>query len=179
MGLNWPKPTAKVDSQVPLNLEMSPSLTEQEKILQQTTTIPSETDETTRKYGLGHCNIWVGTALERTATDASPPAALPLSEDLPSIDNGIMLIYLPLLPNPALPGVDPATTDFLSTWNFAYTPEQVDQVVWLAEHNFAVGKERIRRAVGAMWRRKKMEREQKEVEWLRRLHEMATNESGW
>jgi phospholipase A2 len=75
-----------------------------------------------------------------------------------------MLIYLPFLPNDKVPGVVPETTDYMSTWNFQYTPEQVDKVVELAERNYEIGSERIRRAVKAVWTRKKMVRLQRERE---------------
>jgi phospholipase A2 len=79
-------------------------------------------------------------------------------------EDGIMLIYLPLLPNEACPGVIPESTEYLSTWNFQYSPEQVDSVVELAGRNFEVGGERIRRAVRAMWIRKKQLRLERERE---------------
>ena len=77
-------------------------------------------------------------------------------------DDGIMLIYLPLIPNENCPGVVPETTEYMSTWNFQYTPRQIDNVVQLAERNFEVGSEKIKRAVRAMWIRKREVRLQKE-----------------
>lgn len=75
-----------------------------------------------------------------------------------------MLIYLPLLPNEKCPGVIPETTEYMSTWNFQYTPEEIDNVVSLAERNFEEGRDRIRRAVKAVWLRKREVRLQRERE---------------
>ena len=82
-----------------------------------------------------------------------------------------MLVYLPLLPNEAVPGVVPEETEWLSTWNFEYSGEQVEKVVELAEKNFEVGGERIRRAVRAVWERKREIRKEREREG--RIFEMG------
>ena len=50
----------------------------------------------------------------------------------------------------------------MSTWNFIYTPEDVDNVVGLAKANFDEGKERTRRVVRAVYERKKRAREERE-----------------
>ena len=79
-------------------------------------------------------------------------------------EDGIMLIYLPLLPNEKCPDVVPETTEYMSTWNFQYTPDEIDNVVTLAERNFEEGSDRIRRAVKAMWMRKRQVRREREHE---------------
>ena len=43
-------------------------------------------------------------------------------------DAGISLIYFPFLANEKVPGVDPMKSDFMSTWNFIYTPEEIESV---------------------------------------------------
>ena len=73
------------------------------------------------------------------------------------------MVYLPFLANPKVEGVDPATSDYMSTWNFVYTPEQVDKVVALAQANFAEGKDQIRRCVRAVYERKRRLREAAEA----------------
>lgn len=72
-------------------------------------------------------------------------------------------MYLPLLSNPQVPGVNPGTTEFLSTWNFIYSPEQVDKISALAKANYDEGKDQIRKCVRAIYERKKKERETKEA----------------
>ncbi|KAJ5081928.1 hypothetical protein NUU61_010192 [Penicillium alfredii] len=61
----------------------------------------------------------------------------------------------PLAPHPN--SIDPNVDDFLSTWNFIYTPEQIDSVVGLAQANFDQGKDQVRRVVRAVYERKKEE----------------------
>ncbi|EEP81441.1 hypothetical protein UREG_06306 [Uncinocarpus reesii 1704] len=54
--------------------------------------------------------------------------------------------------------IDPNSDDFLSTWNFVYTPEQVDAVVALAKANFAEGEDQVKRVVRGIYERKKKAR---------------------
>jgi phospholipase A2 len=57
----------------------------------------------------------------------------------------------------------------MSTWNFIYTPEEIDQVVFLARANFEEGKEQTKRTVRAVYERKKAKRLQKqEAERIRK-----------
>ena len=118
---------------------------------------------------LSTCNIWVGVKQSRDDLN-EPPRSKRLAWDdskdttfhLMKPDAGITVIYFPLLPNDKVPGVDPDKTDFLSTWNFIYTPEQVDRVVELAKTNFSEGEEATKRTVRAVYERKKKLREEKE-----------------
>ncbi|KAL2820330.1 acyl transferase/acyl hydrolase/lysophospholipase [Aspergillus granulosus] len=73
----------------------------------------------------------------------------------------------PLVPHPG--NIDPDVDDFLSTWNFVYTPEQIDAVVGLAKANFAQGEEQVKRVVRAVYERKKKDRLLRE-ERTRRPH---------
>lgn len=107
---------------------------------------------------------------------------------LTSPNAGIAVAYFPLLPNPAAPPLqpakkdpkdeslaasdattatdplDPTKDDFMSTWNFVYTPEQVDAVVGLAKANFAEGEDQVKRVVRGIYERKKKARLERERE---------------
>ncbi|RYP81726.1 hypothetical protein DL769_001876 [Monosporascus sp. CRB-8-3] len=116
---------------------------------------------------LGYCTIWVGSKAERSSEPPPPSKALTADDEaswqqLSEPDAGLAIVYLPLLANPKVPGVDPARSDYLSTWNFVYTPEQVDGVVALARANFDEGRDQIRGCVRAVYERKKREREERE-----------------
>jgi phospholipase A2 len=124
---------------------------------------------------LGYCTIWVGTTQERSsATDDVPSKAVKEDWQLMEPDAGIAVIYFPFLSNPKVEGVDPATSEYMSTWNFVYTPEDIDHVVALARANFDEGRERTRRCVRAVYERKKKRREErenreKELRWRRKV----------
>jgi phospholipase A2 len=125
---------------------------------------------------LGYCTIWVGTTEERaTSTEEVPPSKAVLEDwQLMEPDAGIAVIYFPFLSNPKVEGVDPVTSDYMSTWNFVYTPEDIDKVIALAKANYGEGKERTRRCVRAVYERKKKKREEREAEkreqaWRRKV----------
>lgn len=111
------------------------------------------------KKELGFCNVWVGTTEERSS-DHEPPLSKLVEDDwqLMEPNAGITVIYFPFMKNPQIDGVDPMTSDFMSTWNFVYTPEQIDQVVALARANFEEGAAQTKRAVRAVYERKKARR---------------------
>ncbi|KAK3954641.1 acyl transferase/acyl hydrolase/lysophospholipase [Pseudoneurospora amorphoporcata] len=113
---------------------------------------------------LGYCTVWVGTTQERrTDTPPPPPVDDSSSWKLMEPDAGIAVVYMPFLANEKVPGsVDPASSGYMSTWNFVYTPEQVDQVVALARANYDEGKEKIRATVRAVYERKKKRRQEME-----------------
>ncbi|KAJ1970785.1 hypothetical protein H4R35_005657 [Dimargaris xerosporica] len=71
----------------------------------------------------------------------------------------ITLIYYPLLANPKYEEVDfdPATADFCSTYNFAYTPEQVDKLASLARLNFNQELDQLRSTLKQVWLKKKQQ----------------------
>ncbi|KKY37550.1 putative cytosolic phospholipase a2 zeta [Diaporthe ampelina] len=122
---------------------------------------------------LGYCTVWVGTTQERSSEPPPPSKALDDSTawHLQEPDAGIAVVYLPFLKNDKVEGVDPGLSDYLSTWNFVYTPEQIDKVVQLARANYDEGREKIRKTVRAVYeRRKKMrlEREGREKSERRR-----------
>ncbi|KAJ4013936.1 hypothetical protein NW752_005648 [Fusarium irregulare] len=113
---------------------------------------------------LGYCTVWVGTNQERSSKP--PPPSKALSDDtswqLMEPDAGIAVVYLPFISNDKVPGISPGTTDYLSTWNFIYTPEQIDNVVELARANYNEGKQQIRDTIRAVYQRKKKMREEAE-----------------
>jgi phospholipase A2 len=111
---------------------------------------------------LGYCTVWVGTTEERSS-EPPPPSKILSGQDswrLMEPDAGITVAYLPFLANDKVPGVSPGTTDYLSTWNFIYTPEQIEKVVQLARANYDEGREQIRSTVRAVYERKKKHREE-------------------
>jgi phospholipase A2 len=124
---------------------------------------------------LGYCTIWVGTTQERaSSTEDVPSKAVKDDWQLMEPDAGIAVVYFPFLSNPKVEGVDPATSDYMSTWNFVYTPDDIDSVVALARANFEEGKERTRRCVRAVYERKKKKREEREsaereMRWRRKV----------
>ncbi|KAK2066830.1 hypothetical protein P8C59_000613 [Phyllachora maydis] len=119
---------------------------------------------------LGYCTVWVGTTQERTSSPPPPPSRALDHEDarswhhtLGAPDAGLAVVYLPFLANEArVPGVDPAASEYMSTWNFVYTPEQIDRVVALARANYAEGRARIRATVRAVYERKRRLRLERE-----------------
>jgi phospholipase A2 len=128
-----------------------------------------------RPGDLGYCNVWVGTTSERSSVSEPPPSKVVLEDlELMREDAGIAVIYFPFLANPNVEGVDPKTSDFMSTWNFVYTPEQIDKVVALARANFNEGEEQTRRTIRAVYERKKKKRLEREREEkrLRRARKM-------
>lgn len=115
---------------------------------------------------LGYCTVWVGSTQERSSDPPPPSKAIGGSDtwQLMEPDAGLTVIYLPFLSNDKIPDISPGTTDFLSTWNFIYTPEQIDSVVKLARANYDEGKEQIKSTVRAIYERKKKLREQAEAQ---------------
>lgn len=145
-------------------------------------TASKEVDE--EPEDLGYCTIWVGTTKERPPASASePPRPKAVKEDwqLMEPDAGIAVIYFPFLSNPKVSDVDPATSDYMSTWNFVYTPEDIDNVVNLARANFEEGQEQTRMCVRAVYERKKkkrLEREQAEMAQLFQTHVREAEKMG-
>ncbi|KAF1976509.1 FabD/lysophospholipase-like protein [Bimuria novae-zelandiae CBS 107.79] len=166
VGAGWP-PEDETVEQLQHDLDEAQAQTEaqaQEKMQE-----AKDQDKPKQKGGkskdLGFCNVWVGTSEERT-NDGEAPSSKQAEEDWDVMrpDAGFTVIYFPFLSNPKVPGIDPKTSDFMSTWNFVYTPEQVDSVVDLARANFQEGAERTKRTVRAVYERKKKMREEREAE---------------
>lgn len=125
----------------------------------------SSRTEPDRDTELGYCNVWVGTTVERQS-GTEPPRSKRVKADadweLMDPNAGIAVIYFPFVPNPKVEGVDPNTSDFMSTWNFVYTPDDIDKVVNLARANFEEGKEQTKRTIRAVYERKKAKRLEQE-----------------
>ena len=182
IGVGWPKPEPS-NPDTPQQLEAAKATTAQEaagKIAaarehqreQSNSTSESIAHNAPDSPDLGYCTIWIGSTSSSSSTTTTPIIHSPTSTStstststpspLPPQADGLALIYFPLLPNPSVPGIDPNTSDFMSTWNFVYTPQEIDQVVRLARANFEAGKEQTRGVVRAVWERKRRRREGRE-----------------
>jgi len=138
-------------------------------------------NDSPKAEALGYCTVWAGSIEDRQEYIDEPlpnriDSPIDAEQHLMSPKAGIAVVYFPFLANPKVPDVDPLKSDFMSTWNFIYTSEQIDKVVELARSNFEEGKEQAKRTVRAVWERKRTLRLQKEEEareymrqrWLRR-----------
>ena len=162
VGAGWP-PAEETMEEIQHDLDEAQAKSE-EQATEKMNEAKAQDAENKRKHkDLGYCNIWVGTTEERVSTD-EPPANKQVEEDweLMHEHSGITVIYNPFLANPKVPGVDPRTSDFMSTWNFVYSPEQIENCVTLARENFQEGAERTKRTVRAVYERKKRTREEGE-----------------
>lgn len=124
---------------------------------------------------LGYCTVWVGTTQQRSSNP--PPPSNAITEDnrwqLMEPEAGITIVYLPFLANEKVPDISPGSTDYLSTWNFIYTPEQVDKIVQLAKANYQEGKAQVKATVKAVYERKKKLRLEGEKQLLLERREAA------
>lgn len=175
LGAGWP-PQHETPDQMAEELQAAQASTdkeaserlEQAKLEQASTDPPGKTpgkasNKKKKHSDLGFCNVWVGSSEERISDD-TPPTSKLVEEDweVTRPDAGIAVVYFPFLANPKVDGVDPIKSDFMSTWNFIYTPEQIDKVVALARANFEEGNEQTKRTVRAVYERKKAMRLEKE-----------------
>jgi phospholipase A2 len=164
MGAGWPPPSES-------SLDIEKEIERAETASANETSNLVESSKTAEE--LGHCTVWVGTKQEREGTEEeSSTTSLPkrlrhdASDDwhLTDPNAGIALVYFPFLANPKVPSVDPTQSDFMSTWNFVYTPDEIDKVVQLARANFDEGQAQTKRVIRAVWERKKKAREAQERE---------------
>ena len=124
-------------------------------------------------------SVWVGTTIDHKSDYEPPPntrVELDTEWKLSDPDAGMTVVYFPLLKNPNVEGVDPDTSPFLSTWNFIYSPQEIDRVVALARANFEAGRDQMKKTVKAVYERKRARRlmtEEKEKiqRWRRHLRE--------
>ncbi|EXL46937.1 hypothetical protein FOCG_11249 [Fusarium oxysporum f. sp. radicis-lycopersici 26381] len=186
VGIGWPKP-GEATSQVVEELDEAQAKStreaeaklreakkEQDELRQEAheegKQVMAENDKTKFEPGdqesgdLGYCTVWVGTNTERSTEPPPPSKAISdeTSWQLMEPDAGIAVVYLPFISNDKVPGISPGTTDYLSTWNFIYTPEQIDNVTALARANYDEGKQQIRDTIRAVYQRKKKLREEAE-----------------
>ncbi|VZH87614.1 unnamed protein product [Fusarium fujikuroi] len=187
VGIGWPKP-GEATSQVVEELDEAQAKStreaeaklreakkEQDELRQEAheegKQVMAENDKTKFEPGdqesgdLGYCTVWVGTNTERSTEPPPPSKAISdeTSWQLMEPDAGIAVVYLPFISNDKVPGISPGTTDYLSTWNFIYTPEQIDNVTALARANYDEGKQQIRDTIRAVYQRKKKLREEAEM----------------
>ena len=171
MGAGWP-PESETSEQIAQELNHA------EELAKRTEEMKSSTRKQQQSNDLSHCTVWVGPKTEHTTDQEPPPCKrLDIGDEahdthVMSSDAGIAVIYFPLTANEKVPGVDPQTSDFLSTWNFVYTPEEIESVVSLARANFEEGKEQTRRTIRAVWMRKRdarLEEEKQAREMRKRL----------
>ena len=176
VGAGWPtseETTQQIDNELKSAQAKSANDAEErlERAKKQAAIAGDEDDGDQKGSGLDYCTVWVGTREERqAASESSLCKVVEQDWELMKPDAGITVIYFPFMSNPAVPGVNPQTSDFMSTWNFVYTPEEVDKVVDLARANFEAGQEQTKRTVRAVWQRKRdqrLEREKqlKESKW--------------
>ncbi|KAL9615459.1 MAG: hypothetical protein Q9167_000137 [Letrouitia subvulpina] len=130
---------------------------------------------------LDYCNVWVGTTLVRSSETEPPPSKRVSSDTILKAlepEAGIAVVYFPLLPNPKVAGVDPDKSDFMSTWNFIYGPEDIEKVVRLARTNFQEGEDQVKDIVKAAYERKKARRLEQERRFGMGRWERYFEESG-
>lgn len=121
-------------------------------------------------------SVWVGTTKDHKEPPQSTRVEIDADWKLLAPDAGITVVYFPLLRNPEVEDIDPDTSPFLSTWNFIYSPQEIDKVVALARANFEAGRDQTKGTVRAVYERKKarrLEAEEKEniQRWMRHLRE--------
>jgi cytosolic phospholipase A2 len=184
LGSGWPQPSTKPteaaralnEAEATTTQEAATKVAEARESQRQTASetasaVNQNTTTDSSSPDLGYCTIWIGSKAERI-TSTEPPPSKRLDPTAPESETafhlmhpsaGLTLIYFPFLPNPKVPGVDPDTSDFMSTWNFIYTPDQIDQVIALARANFEEGREQTRRCVRAVYERRRDQRLQREA----------------
>jgi phospholipase A2 len=170
VGAGWPSEEIS-EEQTLKELEQAQATTEQEAVdkiehaqhAEASNSVMAGDKVPAKPSELGYCTVWVGTTEERES-DTEPPLSKQVEEEweLMRPDAGIAVIYF--LKNDKVPGVDPQTSDFMSTWNFVYTTDEIDKVVSLARANFEEGKEQTRRTIRAVWKRKMKHRLEREAE---------------
>lgn len=168
IGIGWPEdeaaPVAKAGEAMAEAGALSPG--QSDKHVENAVQDQDQQAGRSQAQQIGQGTVWVGSQQERVSEDEPPPSKQ-VQEDweLMKPDAGVTVVYFPFLKNDKVEGVDPLTSEFMSTWNFVYTPENVDQVTRLAEANFAEGEERTKMAVRAVYerkRRRRLEQEEKE-----------------
>jgi phospholipase A2 len=113
----------------------------------------SNNPPTTHKYSLDTCTVFTSSSSETTPADAGTKTTYPENT------NPITVVYLPLIVNDDYdPDFDPQTAEFCSTWNFVYSPEQVNKLHGLGEANIKQNTDKIREVFRAVWERKRDQR---------------------
>lgn len=99
------------------------------------------------------CEVWIGA----TGTDGSESSSRldDLEEEELSQRDGIGIVYVPLVPNSAIPDFDPSS---ISTWRREVLPDESQNLLDIAQANMNDGMPKIKRLLTAMWKRKRAER---------------------
>lgn len=91
--------------------------------------VPSSDEEP--PIGTGHpiasCSIWIGSSLD---ADVDQSRFEELSEEELVKRDGIGIVYMPLVPNPKVPGLDPT---LISTWRREMDPEETENLLTVAK----------------------------------------------
>lgn len=167
MGAGWP-PAGESTAEISQDMQLA----EAAAVAHAPKTLDAaQSGHTTSMEELGPCTVWVGTKQEREEFMEDPPTKRlkhDASDDwhIREPDAGIALVYFPFLANEKVPNVDPTKSEFMSTWNFVYTPDEIDKVVQLARANFEEGQAQTKRVIKAVWERKKAARLRREKEEL-------------
>ncbi|KAF3904768.1 Lysophospholipase [Dactylellina cionopaga] len=171
VGIGWPQQgDTNTEAELSAAMDSKSSEESEEKLKKAQGEDPPHTKSEEQKMrkehrGLGYLTVWVGTKETRESDHERPPSkAVEEHWELTKPEAGITIAYFPLIPNEKVPGVDPETSPWMSTWNFEYTDEEVDKTVGLARANFEEGKERMREIVRAVYERKKRIRTERERE---------------
>lgn len=108
-------------------------------------------DNSEEKYPLGSCTIFEAKTKEVVKDESK-------SKSIKKV-NPITLAYFPFIVNTAYdPDFDPQEAEFCKTWNFVYTPQQVEKVTGLAEANWTDNLEKIKGILKKTWERKRDQR---------------------
>ncbi|KUL87780.1 hypothetical protein ZTR_03262 [Talaromyces verruculosus] len=155
---------------------------------------PSHGDQSTSDFHLmqpdaGIAVVYFPLLPNPSAPDYKTPSldrsqiARPRKSATPNNDDEMVATTKPK-PKPKPNSINPDVDDFLSTWNFVYTPEQIDSVVGLARANFAEGEAQVKRVVRGVYERRRRdrlnrERVAKEEEADRRVDELKRRHEGF
>jgi phospholipase A2 len=99
----------------------------------------SETDPTSSNSNgsLEACSIWIGSSKETVDPASSQASDLATSSRFEDLNeeqlaerDGIGIVYMPLIPNPVVPDLDPT---LISTWRRAMDPEETDKLLTVAK----------------------------------------------
>ncbi|KAK9463946.1 acyl transferase/acyl hydrolase/lysophospholipase [Lipomyces oligophaga] len=160
--LGWPVDAAWPESSLNESNINKESTEELKKQTSKTKSLWHSKDAKPQAKSLGPVSIWTGLVEDNDTNELSKlndrSGILDEEYHLSHPKAGITLVYCPLLPNEKVPGVDPDTSPYMSTWNFIYTPEEVENVRRLAQENFREGEQRVQRAVRLIYERKRKAR---------------------
>ncbi|KAI0699790.1 FabD/lysophospholipase-like protein [Cerioporus squamosus] len=124
-----------------------------------------ETDTSARQRALSTCEVWIGSS---STSDEVSARLDDLDEAALLAKDGISVVYIPLMPNERrVPGFDPFS---ISTWRREVARGESQNLLDVAEANFAESHEKIVRLLRAVWMRKRMERQARE--WDDRLTQL-------